>query len=669
MSIMAQLSGRTIDSLRRARRRFFPKERLSTAQWTDRYRRLAGGLLPGKFLFHNQPALEGILDAFDDPYVREVWGQKCAQFGWTQGVTLNVIFKRVHLQPSPILVLFPKDGSGKRFMREKVEPEARATPEIAARINTGARRPDNTQDYKAFPGGYLQLVGTNSPANVKSTDAPLVFVEEPDDTSKDLRGQGDSVALGRERVKSYGEHGKLGVGGTPTVEGLSKVAAGMERSDKRRYYVACPHCGHEQTLRWDQVDWQSDALLSHPVYGTHRPETARYRCEADECGALWSDAEKNAAVRAAAGRADKGWRATAPFNGIAGFYINELMSVSVGSPMELLVRKFLEASHKLKSGDDSHMRSFVNNQLGETWQLKSDAPEVEQLRERAESYAQWTTPAGGLICVASVDVQRGGESGEPRLEYVVKAFGRGMESWLVAYGVVPGNPLEPATWDALDPILNKPVRNLGGGTLGISAVSIDSSDGMTQDAVYRYARRRKHRGFMAIKGSANPHKEIFSPPSQSIDTNATDKAAKYGLKLYWVGVEKAKDLISGRIKLAGDGPGRMHFCADLGDNYFAGLTSEVKVPGPRGRPVWTKKAGARNEPLDLEVYALHAAHKLRVHTWTESQWVAVEEKVRQRELLEDPRQGDAPATVATVPRGTSPVAGTRFEGFGSRRGL
>ncbi|HEX2255539.1 MAG TPA: phage terminase large subunit family protein, partial [Afifellaceae bacterium] len=73
-------------------------------------------------------------------------------------------------------------------------------------------------------------------------------------------------------------------------------------SDRRVFLAPCPHCGHEQTLRWSQVRWDKDEVSAR-----HRPETAAYCCEA--CGTLWSDTERHAAV--AKGRR----QASAPFSG------------------------------------------------------------------------------------------------------------------------------------------------------------------------------------------------------------------------------------------------------------------------------------------------------------------------------------------------------------------
>lgn len=39
--------------------------------------------------------------------------------------------------------------------------------------------------------------------------------------------------------------------------GASRIADEYEASDRRRYWVPCPHCDVPQVLRWQQVRWNS----------------------------------------------------------------------------------------------------------------------------------------------------------------------------------------------------------------------------------------------------------------------------------------------------------------------------------------------------------------------------------------------------------------------------
>jgi len=579
--------------------------------------------------------------ALDDPRVFEVVGCKSAQIAWTDGVLLNYLGRRIDIDPCAMVGLFSTGKAAKDFNREKFVPMVEVTPTLANKIPVHkARDPDNGWDYKGFPGGFLKLVGSNTPDGGKSTPAPLVFVEEPDDTNSNVKGQGDMITILRERFKTFPRR-KMIFGGTPTIDGFSRIWAAYQGSDRRKFWVPCVSCGEYQTLSWENVRWSKDAAFNHEVFGHNRPETARYCCP--HCGCLWTDAEKNRAVRKLEERAE------AAFYGVAGFYINEVYSPFPGSTMDKLAEKYLAAQHALKQGDDTKARSFRNNTEGLPYAYKSSIPTAEKLKERAEDYAELTVPWGGLVLTAGVDVQH------DRLAVVIRAWGRGEESWLVWWGEIPGRTLlvkwnndgtmnaeESGAWYELDQLLLGAFPHASGAMLRVRAASIDSSDGQTQDAVYSYVRRRAPRGFMAIKGASHDvGKDVFTPPRLSVDMNARNKPHPSGVKPYMVGTQVAKDLIlgvdeqGGRIKLEGNGPGRMHWYRSVRPDYYDQITAEVKVPHKtvRGRFVWACLAGRRNEGTDCEVYALHSARSLKLYLWRDDRWDAEEAALKQPTLF------------------------------------
>lgn len=597
--------------------------------------------------------------ALDDPAVWKVVCRKSAQVAWTDGVLLNFLGRKIDIEPCPMIVMFSKEGAAKKFDREKFVPMVEVTPRLADKIPVHkVRDRNNSWDHKGFPGGFLNFVGSNSPDSVKSTPAPVVAVEEPDDSNTNVKDQGDTITLLEERTKTFARR-KVIFGGTPTIEGFSRVDAAYKGSDQRQYWVPCPHCGEFQTLAWENVKWISDPQRHHEVFGHAVPESARYCCP--HCEALWTDAEKNRAVRLGE------WRASAPFHGVAGFAINELYSPFPGSALARLVEKRLTAEHALAQGDDTKLRSFRNNTEGLAYSYKSSVPAAEVLRERAEDYPELSVPWGGIVLTAGVDVQH------DRLAVIIRAWGRGEESWLVWWGEIYGRTLlvkfddhgnierdHSGAWADLDALLLGGFRHASGAILRIRAVSIDSSDGQTQDAVYAYVRRRMARGFVAIKGdSHDPKRDIFSPPKLSIDTRGSHhKPHPSGVRPYIVGTQVAKDLIlgvdeqGGRIKLTGSGPGRMHAYKTVRPDYFDQVTAEVKVPHKtiRGRLVWACPSGKRNEGLDGEVYCLHAARSLRLNLWREDRWAAEEAAIQQPALFGDTVPLAAlPATAVQTP--------------------
>jgi len=622
-----------------------PPPKVSTTQWANRYRILSPeeSSRPGRYSDSLTPWVRGIQDALDDPAIWKVVCMKSAQVAWTTVVN-NWIGAKIDVDPAPTIVMFSKELAAKEYREEKFSPMVTATPQLRDKVDVETtRKAGNRWNFLKFPGGFLKLVGSNSPSNVKSTPAPRVVVEEPDDASDNVAKQGDAIKLLEERTKTYDER-KIIFGGTPSVKGLSTIEAAYQVSDQRKFHVPCHECGESHVLGWEQVSWQDADAPYHEIYKAALPETAVYACP--HCGAVWDDPQRVDNVARGV------WVAEADSSGIAGFYINELYASWSASRLQNLVERYLQAQHAYEAGDDTEMVVFVNACLGKPYEFAGNTISAEDLRQIAEDYAERTVPRGGLILTAGIDVQH------DRVAVIVRAWGRDEESWLVWWGEMHGatTQKDDPVWAELDRVLFDPVEHANGGTIRVTAASIDSSDGATNDAVYHYVRARmgRMRHLMAIKGASRDYgqREIFSKPSQAIDYlgQQNTKAAKYGLKPFIVGTHKAKDLIDSRLKLEGNGPGRMHAYEGARADYWDQMTGEVKAPhrSIRGKKIWQKKAGAAVEAWDCEVYALHAARAAKVHLMKPRHWDDLERMIAQTDLFADskPKHADQRPTIA-----------------------
>ena len=639
------------------------------------------GDISGQYDFWYTPYFLGVAAALDDDRVHEVDLMKAAQIGWTYFL-VGYLFKRIRDASTgrqcPIMMLFAKEKDAKAFHDEKLVAAGMANAsELHGLVDfTLTRKSRNRWDYKPFANGFLKLVGSNSPGNVKSTSSVgLGIVEEPDDTCEDVRGQGDAISNLEERLKRY-SGSKLIVGGTPAVKGLSKTETRINSSDARVLPVRCHECGEKHVLdfanvTWDGKDGEADVdqetgeVLTerHDVYGFARPETARYVCP--HCQAEWDDYQRQKNIREtvmdaiAAGDEMAGWVPTKPFHGKAGFMkLGEVYACIPGTTLADVVREYLEAVSQAEAGDASKMIKFVNQKLGEPYEYKSTTPEPKELMERAEDYDELTVPHGGLVLTAGVDVQH------DRLAVRIDAWGVGEENWLVYWGELQAkttttDPRDPV-WDALHNLLFTPKQHADGFQLRVQSVSIDASDGQTSDQVYSWVRVRQRYGVMAVKGSSlqSTDKEIYTAP-RKIDFKNKTKAARHGLQVYIVGTHKAKDLLigdRGRISLTGSGPGRMHWYKGVRSDFYDQLTSEVKAPhrSIRGKMVWQPKSGVRNEGLDCAVYSLHAARAIKLHLMTPQKWAELEARLKQADLFggevqEQPEQATQQQTRQPAP--------------------
>ncbi len=645
--------------------RIAPPAALRIGEWAETKRTLSSeeSALKGGYSLENTPVLRGILAACDDPAVHKVVNQKPAQIGYTAGIVCNVFGYHIDHKPSVIVGVFPREKSAKDFAIEKLEPAIRNTRDLCDKVDLSSRQKGQGITRRHFPGGLYKLVGSNSPADVKSTSARVVIVEEPDDASSDVRGQGDAIKLAEERAKTYPDHLIL-IGGTPTAKGASSIEAEMLLSDQRRFWITCPHCGSEHVPEWSNVHIPRDPDDAKPreVYGLNRWEDARYYCP--HCAEQITDDQRILAIRRAASVPPSyGWRASAESQ-VAGFYANELLSIFDGSRVPVLAKKYLEAQHEMDEGKPEAMIVFWNSTLGLPWEYKGELPEEDELMRRAEAYSEWTVPAGGIIPLLTVDVQH------DRLAVTCWVIGRGEEMWIAYWGELYGKTVVAGqgAWIELEQLLSKTVTHASGADLPIHAVAIDCSDGQTSDAVYAFVRanHRQDRHVIAVKGAPDDEGryEIWTPPKPVDPNHQSTKASRYGVQVHIVGTAKAKDLIlgwaqeGGRVRLEGNGPGRMHWYTAIRADFYEQLLGEIKIPrrdNPRKRH-WKARTDRRNEALDCTVYAVYLSRHLRLHLRQNYKWDIDDMRLRQGALFAPP---SAPAaTEQNTPVEAEPISPT-----------
>jgi phage terminase large subunit GpA-like protein len=513
------------------------------------------------------------MNVLRDPSVERIVLMTSSQVGKTE-ILNNLIGYVIDQDPSPILLVTPTLELAETWSKDRFSPMVRDTPCLRGKVAEAKTRDSgNTVLHKQFPGGHITVAGANSAASLASRPIRFVLCDEVDRYPASAGTEGDPVSLAVKRSATFWNR-KVVLTSTPGIRGVSRIERAWEESDQRRFFLPCPGCGAFQHLRWGQVKWDGSD-----------PETARYVCEA--CGHELGDHDLNAALRLGE------WRPMAPRHGAAGFHLNELYSPWV--PFAETVDAFFRAKEHRET-----LKVWVNTALGETWEEEGDSPDWISIKARAESYDLMTVPAGGLLLTAGVDVQN------DRLAVVLRAWGRGEESWLVFWGEIFGDPVEDGVWAELDSLLLRRYRRGDGGDLGVLCAAVDSGGQRTQ-AVYEYARRRAPR-VMAVKGAHVPGRPVIAARPTAQDVSWDGRRVPGGVQLWQVGSDTAKGEIYARLKIAGPGPRFMHFPTGVGDQFYEQLTAEKLVTRyTRGVPRVEWVCLRRNEALDCEVYAYAAA--------------------------------------------------------------
>ncbi|MCW5319639.1 phage terminase large subunit family protein [Verminephrobacter aporrectodeae subsp. tuberculatae] len=566
------------EALRRAAARAAPPPKITIRQWADRclYLSSEDSAEQGKYSSARAPYQRGIMDAFNEEGVEEITMMSSAQVGKTL-ILKAVIGFYIDVDPSPILVVQPTVEMAETFSKDRLAPMIRDTPVLRGKVaDAKSRDSGNTIQRKNFTGGHITMVGANAPAGLASRPIRIVLCDEVDRYPASAGTEGDPVNLARKRTITFRSRKRVALFSTPTVKGVSRIERAWIRSDQRRYYVPCPHCGDAHVLRWENISIIDDD-----------PSTARMSCPA--CGGLIQDAHKPAMLEAGQ------WVKENPASKLPGFHINELYS-----PW----RRFSEiaAAYYAAKGNPEEEKTWWNTSMGESYEGDGERADADELAKRRENYDRDTVPDGVLTVTAGVDTQ------QDRLEVEFIGWGAGEESWGIEHTVLNGNPAEPEIWERLDELLATARFTTGDGrVLRVAACCIDSGGHHVQQ-VYEYATPRAARNIWAVKGQSG---------ARPVWPKRLTKSKRYrGHTVRMIGVDTAKDTVYSRWQVSEGRPGYCHFSMAYTGDWFAQATVERRVTkfDRRGTEVrsWEKPSGARNEALDCRVYAYSALQGMKV---------------------------------------------------------
>lgn len=632
-----------LDSLRAE-----PPQKL--ADWAADNFKMAGESSHQKGAWEAWPFQLGILDFMSDDRIAELSVMKSKRVGYTKMVTAFVAYNIAHRRRKQALWQ-PTDDDRDSYVKSEIDPVLDVIDAVVKARKTGTGHED-TIKYKQFRDCALHLLGGKAARAYRRITVAVAILDEWDAFDQQVEKSGDPGGLAKGRLEGA-PYPKFVGGTTPRIKGLSHVERAIENAAGYvRYHIDCPHCDADHPLmwafgkpygfKWDDAD---PATVRHICPHCHGSITqADYLKGGQPMQGTWVCQKTGLRYGP-----DRVWRTPAgmPANPPATLGVHIWAAYSPQRSWASIVKEFLEAVVTEAKGDVGPKQLFANETLGETWELEGDRSDEHALQARAESYALGTVPTGGLVLTCGVDVQRN------RWELAIWAWGRGLESWPVDHVIIEGNPSSPEDWDQITTYLQRRYKQANhGGSLGISAISIDSSD-QTQ-AVYDWVRRNTHTlpCLRAIKGSSEDHKPILGP-SSSQEVNWRGQKWPNGVKLWTVGVDTAKDLLLGQLAITTPGPGYVHFSHDLQREWYEQLTAEqrilTKIAG-RDAYKWVKRR-PRNEVLDCRNYALHAAFSLGLHHYIDKRWTSLEVAIQPptHDLFAIVATDTAPQPIAVTP--------------------
>lgn len=557
-----------------------PQPKLTLPEWADKHRMLVSetSSRPGRWkssLVHC--AIEPML-AVTNPKVRKITVVGPTQLLKTE-LLLNVSGYYMHQDPSPVLIVVPREADADMWATERLDRMINATPVLKELIGDKRQRDSgNYKTTKLFPGGAINVVSSRSPMNLASRPIRVLLSDEIDKFG-DTTSEGSVLNLAAKRLVTFHDSKDIAVC-SPTLDKTSRIWNRFEEGSASYFHAKCPHCQSFQKLDWENVKWPKD-----------KPTEAQLYCA--ECKLPWTESDRIQAI--GNGR----YVPTNPNEEHLSFHVNALASPWV-TPAKLAV-EFLTA----KKNGAAELQVFINTSLALCWSNSTDRLDWEMIYNRRESYPPSTIPKGVAVLTCGVDTQA------DRLEATVVGWTRTKQAYIINHFIIHGATHTEEPWAALK---KQVIDNTFGG-MKISRTFIDSGGHNTSD-VYKFVSQFHPSQVSAIKGSDKF--SYYAKATNELDASKLNGKSLHTHKLWLVGSSFIKSEIYGILK--GDDPssnGYIHF-PELSEDYFKGIASEeLMLKGQQW--VWVKKFTA-NEPLDCLVYSRAAANAHGIDRFTAEDW-------------------------------------------------
>lgn len=450
-----------------------PPEDIGTCDWADRYRILSeeeGAAQTGPYRSDRVPYARGVMDALDDPSIREVFVQKPGQSGLSE-VGRNWIGRSCDVDPGPMLVVFPSKESCEETMTEKVIPMFGATPRLGRLLTD--RQYDKTKRQLKLRSCRIFCGWSGSPQALATRAIAKSVCDELDKWAAWRGKEGGPLGLVRIRLRTFRHRSKLYGLSTPTTPNGPICRAVKACGDIRDFWVRCIHCDELQLPKWERVSWPGKDTDQDEEQFRLRKRllesgecTAVYTCE--HCdreldqSKWWVGVERGEWVSVGH---DPGEH---PKSGTVGFRFSGLCSPWVG--IQVAARDFVHA--QLEGIDE--LQNFYNSTLGVPFWGEGTHGDTDLVVTQEAVWSAAGRGGGrGLVPEWAQGVVAGIDSSKVKHQAVVRAYGLGYGSQLV-------EALELPDGRAVLELLDRGWHGPGGRLWRISRACLDVGGGRSE---------------------------------------------------------------------------------------------------------------------------------------------------------------------------------------------
>lgn len=579
----------------------------STFDWARQHMRMVSGPYKGQLWRPDvSPFARAIMDLFDTPSLRKLFIIAPSQTTKTT-IAYACVLASLCRKLRPVGIGMPDELAVKRKFDETLSPYVRSIHELRRQLHPDPRIATTRGEIVFASDERIYGMWAGSESRMSSVSMEVVVIDEEDAYTD--RGAVQSM---EERVTAYERMGASKIIRVSKPCGTEEEStiwrdAKAEGQVWLRLRAKCPACGTVQEMDdsrikavWPQGEERPEDRAERARQILRR-DLARYECE--QCGYMWSDAARDVAIRRGG---------LVPDREVENPQIAVVQIRSWESPL-IRMSKVLH-DWFVAQNNPRRLKNYDNNHKAVPYRVVTRETPETALRERiSEGRPALVAPAETWALTCGIDAQMTG------FWFVVRAWARNLESWLVHQGFLQ-------SWNDVEDLLRTrypvqgrddvtaPIWRAGidiGGGVGRETEEGDEGMGVTMSQETKLWLQENYGQFpvYGVKGAARPMAVTVKPSVVGIDPAVQKKFRLGELVIYMLDTKDLKDAVHFRLTskrcttpmwLHGESsPGEL-------DVYVKQMTAERLVTSKSGRQQWD--AGSRaNHLFDCEVYAAACA--------------------------------------------------------------
>lgn len=453
-----------------------PPQRMSVVDWAENNlsfeRRVTP--FPGELRLRElTPYLCEIVSNFSSTEIEEITLAKSAQIGGTTAFYCMLGYA-IDQDPQPCMYVVPNKELANSMSKGRIKPLIDGSKSLQK------HKPDNLKFYSnlemAFDTLTLNIVGSNSPANLASRPVCYLFLDEIDKYKVATTVESSAANLALARTTMYWNR-KIIRTSTPTVR-YGAIWKTFLSGDQRYFQVPCPNCKEKFVFDFQHFEWPRELQQADGKWSLEEIEYSTfYKCQ--HCEYKINDGHKYAILKEAE------WE---PQNQKQNSRHRSYHVWSAYSPVVTFGKIARDYCYAKNTGKPEDMQHFRNAVQGLPWENIKDIADEHTIRNNCAIEFK-TIPEEPKAVILAVDVQ------EDSFFYNIRAWCKDERSYLLRYGVLPSLDMVLKLTNIDFEYVNK------GGEIFVYKVThgvIDS--GYRTDGIYKFCTKS---GFQPIKGFAN----------------------------------------------------------------------------------------------------------------------------------------------------------------------